>query len=854
MTQPASRPPPLRGDLPDPPPTPLPLRVLFVEDDSADAELEVRALTAAGFACVWDRVDSERALIAQLDAGTYDLIISDYSLPAFNGLRALALVQRRNLDMPFILVSGALGEEAAIESLKLGATDYVLKGRLERLSPVVHRALRDFEQRRQRSRAEAALRESEERYRSLVESAPDIILTLTPDDTFSSLNPAFEQVLGWSSEAWIGQSFIALLHPDDAIAAPAALARVRAGKPDSGIMVRVRDAAGDYRVVEVTATLQARDGGTSEVLAVARDVTARTRAEAKMRTMVEIAKELSGTVDLRVVLAHVAERIAADLPCHVVTLFAAEPGDTRRLVAQYGLSPAQQQIAEQLAFTPGTPFNGLVSRGETMIVAASDGLPAEHAELLARFDLQTVAVAPVRWQGRSFGGLALGNRTAQPFDADTIELGEAIARQIAGALQAADLHRVQLEAAHVASALARVGQEMISSIDLPVLLERLCHTTAEVLQCDVSFTLLRREDEDAYFPVAGCGETPERWEMLRAMRIPGAVLAPFIEEIEREGLVYYQEESHGPLLPTDLLAAYDLRGTLAVAVRRGAALVGLHCAGLRTAGARFSGVHQRIARGISQLASLALENGRLVGQLEQANSLKSDFLATMSHELRTPLNVIIGYNELLLDEVFGSLSPEQAASLDRVGTSARELLELINATLDISRLETGRAALNLQELDTVGLLHEIEAETRGMREKSGVESVWHIAPSLPRIYSDAVKLKVLLKNLIANAFKFTDRGSVTVTAKARDGYLELSVADTGIGMSADTLAVIFEPFRQGDSSTTRRHGGVGLGLYIVTRLLHMLGGRIDVQSQPGHGSTFQIWVPLDAVRRPRTDN
>jgi signal transduction histidine kinase len=285
-----------------------------------------------------------------------------------------------------------------------------------------------------------------------------------------------------------------------------------------------------------------------------------------------------------------------------------------------------------------------------------------------------------------------------------------------------------------------------------------------------------------------------------------------------------------------------------VALRRGEQIIGIQIAGRRGAARAFGPRQHRIARGIAQLASLALENARLVDKLEQANRLKSDFLATMSHELRTPLNVILGYNDLLLDEVFGRLTPEQAASLDRVGTSARELLELISATLDISRLETSRAALNLRDINPAALLREIEMETRSMLEKPDVEVVWRVAPDLPHLYSDAVKVKVLLKNLIANAAKFTDQGSVTISAEACDGGLEFRVADTGIGMAPDTLAVIFEPFRQGDSSSTRRQGGVGLGLYIVTRLLELLAGRIEVESAPGVGSTFRVWLQLDPLR------
>ncbi|MGH7788320.1 MAG: ATP-binding protein [Candidatus Binatia bacterium] len=674
--------------------------MLLVEDDPLDAELEARAISAAGFDCTWERVDNEPAFIACLDAGEYDVVLSDYSLPTYDGLAALRLVRSRGLDVPFILVSGALGEEAAIESLKLGATDYVLKGRLDRLAPVLRRALSDTEERRQRARAEAALRQSEERYRSLVQSARDIIVTLAPDGTFTSANPAFAAVLGWSPDDYLGRAFSTLVHPDDLAAAVAVLARALRGESIATFEQRVLTARGDYLVQEITATQQRNDEGeVIGLLTIARDITDRKIAEARLRDL---------------------------------------------------------------------------------------------------------------------------------------------------ALEAAELHHTQQEEAEVASALARVGQELISSVDLPILLERLCRITTEVLDCDVSYTLLLKEEENVFVPVAGAGETPERFEMLRALHVPRAAVAPLIDVVALEGLINVKHLRERALTAPEIAAAYDLEGLLAVALCRGTQLIGVHVAGDRSGRRGFGPREERITRGIAQLASLALENARLVEQLEVANRLKSDFLATMSHELRTPLNVIIGYNELLLDEVFGGLSPEQAASLDRVGTSARELLELINATLDISRLETGRAALNLQDIDAAALLRDIEAETRSLREKPGVESIWRIAPQLPALHSDAVKLKVLLKNLIANAVKFTDHGSVAVSVDARDGWLEFCVADTGIGMSEDTLAVIFEPFRQGDSSTTRRHGGVGLGLYIVSRLLDLLSGRIEVESTQGKGSTFRIWVPVDA--------
>jgi signal transduction histidine kinase len=219
----------------------------------------------------------------------------------------------------------------------------------------------------------------------------------------------------------------------------------------------------------------------------------------------------------------------------------------------------------------------------------------------------------------------------------------------------------------------------------------------------------------------------------------------------------------------------------------------------------------------------------------------------MSHELRTPLNAIMGYNDLVLEGAFGDLKKDQREPLRRVAKSATELLELINTTLDVSRIEAGRLPVDMKEFGLADLLSQIQLETQDLQAKPGVRFHWNLAPALPRLHSDPMKLKVVLKNLIANAVKFTEHGSVTVEAHRQDGGVEIAVADTGIGIPAEARSLIFEPFRQADSSTTRRYGGVGLGLYIVRRLIEMLGGTVTVDSETGHGSTFRVWVPANGV-------
>jgi PAS domain S-box-containing protein len=228
---------------------------------------------------------------------------------------------------------------------------------------------------------------------------------------------------------------------------------------------------------------------------------------------------------------------------------------------------------------------------------------------------------------------------------------------------------------------------------------------------------------------------------------------------------------------------------------------------------------------------------------EAANRAKSEFLATMSHELRTPLSVILGYTDLLLEETFGGLSEGQAHPLRRVYRNARELLDLITAVLDMSRLEAGRLPVEVQAVELPALLAEVKAETQAVQEQSALDFVWQVEGELPPLHTDPGKLKVVLKNLIGNAVKFTKEGGITVAVQGDGQGVEIRVSDTGMGIAPEALELIFEPFRQADESITRAHGGTGLGLHIVKRLLELLGGTVTVESEVGRGSTFRVWVP-----------
>ena len=400
---------------------------------------------------------------------------------------------------------------------------------------------------------------------------------------------------------------------------------------------------------------------------------------------------------------------------------------------------------------------------------------------------------------------------------------------------------LQQEAA-IAAALAHVGREMISSLNTPVLLNRLGQLTTEVLACDYSQTFLWKPEGEAYLSVSVYGATAEQEKTLRVLTIPHHLISSLLDRLHEEEVLECTTAAND-FLSTTLASKCGIGHMLYLALRRGTEIIGIQIAGYRDPAMPFTVQRYRIALGVAQLASMALENARLLEQAEHANRLKSDFLATMSHELRTPLNIIMGYSDLMLSGAFGDLTDEQTNILKRVDRNANELHELITSTLDVGRLESGQVPLQLQTIDLPALLAEIAAETQERCQEKGLLFSSLVSPHLPPVETDPLKLKVVIKNLIGNAVKFTETGCVSVAAHPQNEGIEICVSDTGIGIAPDAMNIIFEPFRQLESHLTRRHSGVGLGLYIVRRMLDLLGGTVQVESVVGRGSTFRVRIP-----------
>ena len=401
-------------------------------------------------------------------------------------------------------------------------------------------------------------------------------------------------------------------------------------------------------------------------------------------------------------------------------------------------------------------------------------------------------------------------------------------------------------------ALNEVGQALSSSLDLETVLATVIARAVRLADAD-SGTLYQFDETDGVFdPRANFGVSDEMIEILRGSRI-GLGDGPVGICAVNRAPVQVSDTELSKQKVSAIWVHDAIRAVVAVPLLRDEHVTGALVI-RRKVSSEFSPSIVKLLQTLASQSVMAIENARLFkesqaksAQLAEASKLKSQFLANMSHELRTPLNAIIGLTEMLHEDARDLKRAEELEPLERVLRAAHHLLELINDILDLSKIEAGRMDMHVETFAIAPLVDEVIATIGPAAAKSGNEIIVHCPQDIGEMHADQTRIRQALLNLVSNANKFTEHGSVTVdvarvTSKGSE-EITMAVRDTGIGMSAEQLSRLFQEFVQADPSTTRKYGGTGLGLAISRRFCQMMGGEITVESQLGKGSTFTIRLP-----------
>jgi signal transduction histidine kinase len=409
-----------------------------------------------------------------------------------------------------------------------------------------------------------------------------------------------------------------------------------------------------------------------------------------------------------------------------------------------------------------------------------------------------------------------------------------------------DEHRAHLLAqATMSDALLDVARSLSATLDAPELLRRLNATTHERLAADWCATCLVEPQRQTFRLAASSrGDL----EDLGRLELPLAAWAP-AARLVREPIVTLNG-AEAARLPGLFASGQKLDTVLLAGFHRDGALVGFVGVGFDALAAAERPRVTEFLAGIAQHATIVLRNAHLLEEVRRAADMKTEFVGAISHELRSPLNVTLGYLEMLLDGALGPHTEAQAEALRKVRAQSLMLLEMITALLDMNRLEGGRLPTQRAVVDLRALLAEVAQQLPDEWRRDGVALNVDVAANVGPIETDAGKLKTIVRNLVHNALKFTERGWVSVVAeRTAAGDLAIAVRDTGCGIPAEAREYIFDMFRQVPGAGG---GGVGLGLHLVRRLVEVLGGRVVVESEVGRGSCFTVLLRQAAIR-PRDD-
>jgi signal transduction histidine kinase len=525
-------------------------------------------------------------------------------------------------------------------------------------------------------------------------------------------------------------------------------------------------------------------------------------------------------------------------------------------VAQFGVPQALAEFLQQHGLSKPAVGTGLYRMLQTKeVVCIADELAGPVPSPAARLGgARSIINVPMLKENTVIGAISIYRLEVRPFTHKQIKVVENFASQAVIAIENARLLNELRESLQQQTATADVLKVISRSVfELRAVLDTLVESAARL--CRADFAAIRLVKDGVYHFAASYGFTPEQMQDMKLHPLKpdrGSIVGRVALQSETVHLIDLQADPE--LTLTARPGFTNWRAALGVPMLRDGVPVGVLILIRRTA-EPFTDSQIALVTTFADQAVIAIENVRLFDeiqdksrQLAEASQHKSQFLANMSHELRTPLNAIIGVSEMLREDA--EALKQDTEPLDRVLGAGRHLLALINDILDLSKIEAGRMELNLDTFALPPLIDEVVKTIEPLAAKNGNQVAVHCDAALRMIHADQMRLRQALLNLMSNANKFTEKGTVTVAARQKQengrDWITLSVADTGIGMTPEQMDKLFQEFSQASSKTASKYGGTGLGLVISQRFCQMMGGDITVASEAGKGSVFTVRLPASA--------